>query len=70
MQVDRIWLDSNLIDLGPIDLIRIQQLKFFLIDDRIKLFNSIKSASQDWRLATYHDYSEDVEFDKNTKYTL
>ena len=43
MQVDQIWLDFNLIDLGPIELTRVQQLESFLIGDRIKLFNLIKN---------------------------
>ena len=70
MQVDQIWLDFNLTDLGPVELTRVQQLESFLIDDQIKLFNLIRPTSQDWYLAIYYDYLEDIKFDKNIKYTL
>ena len=51
-------------------LIRVQQIELFLIDDRIKLFNLIKSKTQDWYIAVYHDYLEDMKFDENIEYTL
>ena len=70
MQIDLIWLDSNLTDLGPIELTPVQQLESFLICYRIKLFNLIKSISQDWYLVIYYDYPKDIKFDWNIKYTL
>ena len=41
MQVDLIWLELILIDLGQTKLTRLDQLGLFLINDPIKLFNLI-----------------------------
>ena len=41
VQVDPIWLELILIDLGQIELTRLDQLGLFLISDPIKLFNLI-----------------------------
>ena len=42
MQFDLIWLELNQIDLGQIELPRFDKLKYFLINDQIKLFNLIE----------------------------
>ena len=39
MQVDPTWLELILIDLGQIELTRLDELGLFLISDRIKPFN-------------------------------
>ena len=62
VQFKLIWLEHNLADLGQIKLNRFDQSEQLLINDRIKLFNSIKLIRYDWCLATYHVYLEDIEF--------
>ena len=62
VQFKLIWLEHNLADLGQIKLNRFDQSEQLLINDRIKLFNSIKLTRHDWHLATYHVYLVDIEF--------